>query len=418
MSGAGFRMPANEWEEFERQLKNLDQFEQIYPDDFLHLKNLGMIVESQLDEVALIKHLNKIALYDNRDYEIMINPTLECCFKCWYCFEAHPQGHMSTEIVNAIKEHIRHKIKNDKITRLHISWFGGEPLLYYDQVVRPISVFAKQFTEKNQVLFTNSITTNGYLINANMIRDMSRINLYTFQITLDGDRERHNKIRNCNGTPSYDVIISNIKQILENIPHSHVTLRINYDNTTLNGDLHALMDEFPIGVRRRIRVDFQRVWQTVHGGNKDEENMQLDSVIKHAVLAGYRCCSTGGLHPRQFYNCHIGRIHFACINFDGNVFKCTARTFDEMHKVGTLESTGKIAWDMSKLCLYQGHSPLEDECKECTYLPLCMGPCPQSYIDNNFKVNCYFKKIERSPEKRIIDLYEESLKDKHASFSY
>ena len=63
MSGAGFRMPANEWEEFERQLKNLDQFEQIYPDDFLHLKNLGMIVESQLDEVALIKHLNKIALY-------------------------------------------------------------------------------------------------------------------------------------------------------------------------------------------------------------------------------------------------------------------------------------------------------------------------------------------------------------------
>lgn len=31
MSGVGFRMPANEWEEFERQLKNLDQFEQIYP---------------------------------------------------------------------------------------------------------------------------------------------------------------------------------------------------------------------------------------------------------------------------------------------------------------------------------------------------------------------------------------------------
>lgn len=69
MSGAVFCMPANEWEELERQLKNLSQFEQKYPDDFLRLKNLGMIVESQLDEVALIKHLNKTALYDNRDYD-------------------------------------------------------------------------------------------------------------------------------------------------------------------------------------------------------------------------------------------------------------------------------------------------------------------------------------------------------------
>lgn len=418
MSGAGFRMPANEWEELERQLKNLSQFEQKYPDDFLRLKNLGMIVESQLDEVALIKHLNKTALYDNRDYEIMINPTLECCFKCWYCFETHPQGHMSIAMINAIKEHIRYKIINDRISRLHISWFGGEPLLYFDQIVSPISHFAKQLAEENHVQFSNSITTNGYLINEKMVHDMSIINLHFFQITLDGDRERHDKIRNCNGAPSYDIIVSNIKQILEKIPRAQVMLRINYDDTTLSGNMQSLLDDYPYYLRNRIHIDFQRVWQTLQGIKDVGENIKLDTIMEQAISNGYRCYSTGGLHPGRFYRCHIGKNNFACINYDGNVFKCIARPFDESHKVGTMNPTGRISWDMTKLCRYQGYSPLEDECEDCVYLPLCMGPCPQSYMENGFKVNCYFKKIERSPEKRIIDLYEESLKDKHASFSY
>lgn len=405
-------MPMSEWNELERQLADMNQFENTYPDDFSRLKDMGMVVDSELDEVALIKHMNKSILYGQRDYEIMINPTLECCFKCWYCFEKHPEGCMTTEMVDALKEHIRRKIEEEKISGLHISWFGGEPLLYYEQIVSPISHFAKQLAEKNHVQFSNSITTNGYCINPQMIEDMEQNKLYFFQITLDGDRKRHDKIRNCDGAPSYDIIISNIRQVLEKMPYARVTLRINYDNTTLTGDLNAVLDEFPKALRSRIGVDFQRVWQTFSGVKDKGENLLLDSVMEQAVSNGYKCYSTGGLHPGQFYSCHVGRNNFACINYDGNVFKCTARPFDESHKVGRLEMNGKIEWDTAKLCQYQGHSPLEDECKDCSYLPLCMGPCPQSYLENGYKVNCYFKQIERSPSKRIIDLYEESLKNK------
>lgn len=59
---------------------------------------------------------------------LIIAPTLDCNFRCPYCFEDLKKIYMTKGTVNAIKNFVRNKIKNG-VTNLNVSWYGGEPLL-------------------------------------------------------------------------------------------------------------------------------------------------------------------------------------------------------------------------------------------------------------------------------------------------
>lgn len=70
-------------------------------------------------------------------------------------------------------------------------------------------------------------------------------------------------------------------------------------------------------------------------------------------------------------------------------------------------------WDNSRQ-LY-GYLPIEHStCEQCDYLPICMGQCPQSYMESGYTLTCVYKNGERSMKDRIIDLYESSLKQKQS----
>jgi uncharacterized protein len=105
--------------------------------------------------------------------------------------------------------------------------------MYFNEVMMPISEYGRKAASKNNIPFVNQITTNAYLIDEVMVKKMKDIQLRTFQITIDGDEKRHNKIRNAKGAPSFQRIMQNIKLILENIPEASITLRLNYDDSTL-----------------------------------------------------------------------------------------------------------------------------------------------------------------------------------------
>ena len=407
LRGTGLSMSISEWNTLEPLLNETDKFYAAYPSDFQLLKKLGMIVDESLDEVSLVKFMNRQRIYDTRMYQLMVNPTLECCFNCWYCYEDHPVGHMSNETITAVERHIRHKIVKEKIDMLQLSWFGGEPLLYYDNIVSPISRYAMELAIKHNVVFSNSITTNAYCIDCSMVEDMARIGLSHFQITIDGDKSRHDKIRNCKGQPSYDRIISNINNILECLDFAQITLRINYDNNTFTGELDDIVNSFPVRYHHRITFDLQRVWQTFDTINGEGQKRHLDCFIQNAINALYIQI----VSKFKNYRCHTERLNFACINYDGGVFKCTARPFCETNRLGILRDDGRILWDMSKLSCIYSFSPMEGSCKECVYLPLCMGPCYQGLKESGYRISCHFKSIDRSPSERIVELYENTLKN-------
>ncbi len=408
-----FSLNKKEHERIQELLKNLVSFEANYTSVFNRFKEWGFVIDEEVDEIDVLRFRNRKEIYSDRTYRLFINPTLECNFSCWYCYEKHPAGYMSDETMERIKKHIVYMIEQVKIDGLVLSWFGGEPLLYFDEIVYPISIFAKQLCEKYRIPFKNGATTNASKINPDMVRKMKEIDMDGFQITLDGDESRHNKIRNENGRATFRKIIENIGLLCEHLPDVYITLRINYDNQTLErSDMLSVFKMIPEQYRKNIGVDFQRVWQT--GGSATGEYQKRKTL--------YDSCSELGYAPNGIsqafmlgrnHKCYSDRRFYAELNYDGKVYRCTARGYDDKYVLGELLEDGRIVWDEKKLAGLIGKATFENEmCLACRYLPLCLGPCSQKRKetpDENLDCICYLNDCEISPETAIIDYYKRKM---------
>lgn len=117
---------------------------------------------------------------------------------------------------------------------------------------------------------TLRFTTNGVLLTDGVREELLKIPLKfkpNFQITIDGDREHHDKTKfMANGKPTYDLIIRNIKAALKDgMP---VTNRFNYTAETIDGFESVIReyDDLSEDERKLLQFDFQQVWQ--EGDNK------------------------------------------------------------------------------------------------------------------------------------------------------
>lgn len=404
-----FAMSKDEHIRLQVFFQDLDLFKQKFPSVFKLFKKWGFIISDSVNELEIIKYRNRKAVFSDRHYMLVINPTLECNFNCWYCYEEHPQGVMTNETKIKIEKHIQHMIEQEKITSLNLSWFGGEPLLYFKEIIYPISLYAKKLCEKNGIPFYNGITTNSFLIDESMVKMMDEISMFSFQITLDGDESRHNKIRNVGGKPTFEKIITNINLLCSKIIQIKIVLRINYDEQTLQrSNLSEVFNLFEKKHRNKIRVDFQRVWQTV--ASIKGENSKLVELHNLCCNLGYQQAEISSVfNLNTVYTCYADRLYHAEINYDGKVYRCTARGYSDEYVVGELLDNGMIRWDEDKMSKRYGKATFENEiCLACKYLPLCSGPCSQKMIETSkqkMEEICYLSYAEVTPETMIINYY-------------
>jgi len=132
--------------EIETLMEHPLKFSSKYPDLYIAFKRLGFFVDSGFDELAYIKLQNKRRIYAHNNYRITINPTLDCNLKCWYCSVGyagakHNRERMSDETVDALNNHIQDLATQQKAQFILLDWFGGEPLMYYDEVISKVSAF-------------------------------------------------------------------------------------------------------------------------------------------------------------------------------------------------------------------------------------------------------------------------------------
>ena len=372
------------------------------------LSNNRFLVNCHNEELDYLRELNKKSR-ENEYYTLVINPTQECNFKCWYCYEKHERGYMNEDVLNRIKRHIDAKLKEKFFKLFNLGWFGGEPLLYFKKIVYPLSIYAKEKCIIENVAFNNSITTNGFLINKKMISNFDEINLRYFQITLDGDKSTHNQIRNQRGNPSFDRIIQNCVDICTLMPDSTIMLRINYTKESIKTQFHKVLEIIPFECRKQIVVQFQRVWQTYSSG---EDNQEAKNYLKENENAlrenGFEVSYTHHYSIFKGHVCYADRKHYANINYDGNVFRCTARDYSPQNSFGWLNDEGEIIWKEDRL---QGIDlkPYFDnqKCLNCEYLPICGGPCFQKAlgaIDNSEKL-CVKNMLDTDVDSFIIQHY-------------
>ncbi|MDO9399682.1 MAG: radical SAM protein [bacterium] len=359
---------------------------EVHPDFYQALIKNQFIVESNLDEVKQVKDYSHLVDSNESHYLLIINPTMNCNFKCWYCYESHESSSkMTIQTIESVKKLITKIVSDERIKSFSLSWFGGEPLLYFKDVIKPISEYTLELCEKHNVLLNSDYTTNGYLINEETANFFKRYKTRQIQITLDGNREKHNTIRYISKTKgSYDVIIKNVSLLCDK--GLSVRLRINYTEETLKG-IRDIIDDLKIFTKKQrefLQIAFHQVWQ-------DDSNLteETNLIIKEFRDKGF-FVTTHDNPDNVRSSCYADRVNHSTINYNGEVFKCTARDFNSKNKEGDLTEEGNIIWN-EKHNIRMDSKFKNSPCLDCNILPICNGGCTQHAIDNENKDYCIYK---------------------------
>lgn len=348
--------------------KNCLALKSAYPDIFDSLVVGGFLVQDDLDEYKeCCKYFRKIR-EDKDFYHLIINPTLDCNLSCWYCYEQKVvNSKINNNIIRGTIRHIQERYSVLSFKRLKISFFGGEPFMMVN-AIKEISSEVQAFCSRNDIELILDFTTNGTLISISTLKWLSNFRC-SFQITLDGDCEQHNKIKYTinKRVDTYNLTLTHIKQILQYIPNSFIAIRINYDAHTLE-NFNEVISDLKFIDKSRCKVILKKVWQV---SSKCVNEELLLSVKAKLWKEGFIVDTYGDSGV-----CFADRKSQAVINYDGNIFKCTTISkFDDSTALGYLDSaSGRIIWHENRI-KYLKKPQILESCKKCILFPECGGPC-------------------------------------------
>lgn len=342
------------------------------------LISMKVLVEDDRDELNKIKYqVHKKRFYD-KHLGLTINPTLHCNFACPYCFEGeHSSVYMTDEVENDIVEYIK---KHSSVKSVHVTWFGGEPLLAFNRIV--------SLSNKIKALglsYNAGMITNGYLFNEENILQLSSLSIQSIQITIDGDEKLHDS-RRClkSGKGTFKRIVENIELLQSLAPEIRLAIRVNIDKTN--------KDDF-IGVYNFFRekkfpnlIVSPGFVEDISGCNLDDcifnAQRKVDFLIemqnKHGLDFSY-------FYPsNQRYECPVRNPNTIAIGPRGEIYKCWNDIGNESRIIGNIN--GKIQNESLLIRYLNGADPFEDEnCKKCLLLPVCSGGCPFVRLKNEYE---------------------------------
>lgn len=152
----------------------------------------------------------------------VVNVTDSCNNCCPYCFTCDKENNMSLATAEKTIRFLQQNCKDNE--RPTITFFGGEPLLRFDDLIRPL-------VEKYQNSVIWSITTNGTLMTEEIISFLAE-NSVRVLLSFDGVKNVQDSQRPMkNGESSYEKVMENIDFLLMKIPT--VTVRATITKESL-----------------------------------------------------------------------------------------------------------------------------------------------------------------------------------------
>jgi uncharacterized protein len=320
--------------------------------------------------------------FESSNLGLAIAPTTNCNFACPYCYEENRKAvYMDKKTEANIVEFIK---KHDRVRKLRLTWYGGEPLLGFESIKRLLEEFKKITHAK---LVSHTMTTNGYLLDEAKSIFFKDFPLNTIQITIDGTKEHHDKRRVLaqNSQPTFDRIVANIDKFVVHNPNTRVVIRVNLDKSNKESfiDIYKEFNErwkdkgFKVIVTPAFVKDFSSVLQDYETkGCRDiicldkvqiidyfeelyrKHNLDISFSTKHCI---------GG--------CGATVVNYYVIGPQGELYKCWNDIGDEKAIVGYVDSDKIVNYELLTRYL-AGPTMLDsEECKDCKLFPICDGGC-------------------------------------------
>lgn len=359
---------------------SVPEIERTLPGLYSDLVEAGILVDDEMDEVSALQR--RIEETDNNPalFHLHVNPTVDCNFRCWYCYEEHKAGtYMDLGVMERIFRLVDRVLARGEIRQFRLGFFGGEPLLHFERIARPVIEGIAAKCEARNVAFGVHFTSNGFLLDDSIIEFLGR-RPCGFQITFDGHRRHHDKTRTpADGSGSYDRILTNIRKLLSK--GIYVNVRVNYTGENLPEVPEIISDLSLISETEKqfLKIDLQKVWQD----NTPWQTAapQLQSIVELADNHGIACRSTNLLDYVKD-SCYGNSRNHVLVNYNGDVYCCTARDFTKANRAGYLNEDGDVVWDdpeyMRRRMSARFNRP---SCRKCRIAPLCSGGCRQNGLE-------------------------------------
>lgn len=259
----------------------------------------------------------------------------------------------------------------------------------FRNIIEPIALEITDLCNRYNIYLESGITTNGYLINEEMIPFFCNTNMQSFLITLDSSKDMHNKVRfQRNASNSYQKIVDNIILLAEKLEPKDLNLRINFTKESFNSITNIINSFYP-KIRKKIKVSLVQIIQDQRK-NKIPIH-EIETTRLEFEKAGFM--SAREILKTKGYRCHADLYNQVIINYDGRVFKCPAQNFEKEKEDGILTKKGNIIWHENLLSRKMCRAGFDnDTCMNCKYLPVCFGLCSQKLSNVNVPedINKYF----------------------------
>lgn len=368
------------------------------------IENGFLIAEDEFEDLNR-RILEAVRAVSEESSGLIIMPTEKCNFRCTYCYESFEKGRMRPERVEALSAAIRDRVKTAR--SFSLGFFGGEPLLCSDIVLR-LAREGLEACAKRGIQFAASMSTNASLLTPDLFDQLVGAGLVFFQVTLDGDRELHDRQRvTVKGKGTFDQIVSNLRAMAATDHQFTVGLRCNV-HADDNGRILDLFEMGDLEFMRndpRFIVDVHQIWSsdrnTMDVGKKAEgcvskdegcvtglkagmDRYMLNAELTRRGLATVDYDAVPGLLGRA---CYAGKKNWFVVGADLALYKCTVVFDNPKNKVGTIAADGSFVVDEGLNRLWTGSNTQTDSgCGSCYLRVPCGGlACPLARFTSGIK---------------------------------
>lgn len=353
---------------------------------FSDLYKGGYLVDDKIEESELLRMKLLKSRFASKGLHLTIAPTLNCNFDCIYCYEkdVRVNSTMSEEVQTKILEMVKRNV--DYIDELSVIWYGGEPLLALD-VVESLSKSFIEICEKEKLKYSARIITNGYELSKDVAIRLKSLRIDEAQITLDGPPEIHNQRRYLiGGSPTFDEILNKLSDSADIL---RISLRINIDkeNESKIAEITDIINKK--GLKNKLDVYLGYTEPTnecydVKTCLSYDEFSKLTFDFTQTLIKEEFIDKKALKYPNLLKNyCGADAENNYVIDPRGNLYKCWTDIGIDKYVIGNILGTkGEKESAVNSIHNFMLYDPTADEeCKECKFLPICMGGCPRKRRD-------------------------------------
>lgn len=317
--------------------------------------------------------------------DLRITLGFNCNFSCKYCSQHKTRVVNETPTI-VIHEDLEHKVnklvnqlKSSKLNPKHITFWGGEPLVYIKTIKLLIPELRKIFPKTKF-----GTITNGSLLNLNLVKYFLE-NKVSLTVSHDGPsfnvyRDNENPLNNKKVLEAIDFYEKNCKK-------HKLDFSFNCVVTPENSNLEEIDKYFKSYFGRSIKFNFESIAKLdshskdiINPFTQNTTKVLLDNIFKYGTtednthpywsirdkvtMTMKHLVSKTNMLTRPSY-CNIASKDFIAIDMQGNLLECH----------GFSESYGKLSDIKNAVFKIRHPWTTRKDCPNCPYLVSCGGGC-------------------------------------------